>query len=214
MTIDTHFFSAKLAAEVGIEGATILGNLAYLQVQHEYAGNRAFEYEGRWYVRHSYESLQQWHPYLSIDQIRRIMGKLVADGYVVKSHLGKPFDRTLYWSVDVEIAHVAKSPDPRGEIAISDVAKSPDVQQTDNNRHITSSFDEFWSLYPRKVGKKPSLLRWKKMSDEDRQLALESVKSYPFGDDPKFIKHPTTWLNHECWNDESAAEPKQKWSGI
>ena len=94
MTNDTHFFSAKLAEEVGIAGATILGNLAYLQVQHEYNAHAAFEYQGRWYVRHSYESLQQCHSYLSIDQLKRLMQRLVNKGYVTKSHLGKPFARS------------------------------------------------------------------------------------------------------------------------
>ena len=137
MTNDTHFFSAKLAVEVGIAGAVVLGNLAYLQVQHEYAGHAPFEYQGRWYVRHSYESLQQWHPYLSIDQLKRLMQRLVDKGYVTKSHLGKPYDRTLYWSVSPAIAHSAKSHDASRGIARSDSAKSHDVQQTNNKRQST-----------------------------------------------------------------------------
>jgi len=134
MTNDTHFFSAKLAAEVGIAGATILNNIARMQVQHEYAGHAPFEYQGRWYVRHSYESLQQWHHYLSIDQLKRLMSKLEKGGYVVKSHLGKPFDRTLYWSVSPAVIDSAKSHDASGGIALSDSAKSHDVQQTNNSK--------------------------------------------------------------------------------
>ena len=134
MTVETHFFNATLAAEVGIAGAVVLGNLAYLQLQHEYAGHSPFEYEGRWYVRHSYESLQQWHSYLSIDQLKRLMARLEAGGYVTKSHLGKPFDRTLYWSVSQVIADSAKSHYASGVIARSDSAKSHDVQQTNNKR--------------------------------------------------------------------------------
>jgi len=134
MTNDTHFFSAKLAAEVGIAGATILNNLARLQVQHEYSGHAPFEYQGRWYVRHSYESLQQWHSYLSVQQIRRIMRQLEDGGYIIKSHLGKPYDRTLYWSVNRAVIHVSESTDALGEIDTSDVSKSTHVQQTNNSK--------------------------------------------------------------------------------
>ena len=146
MTNDTHFFSAKLAAEVGIAGATILNNIARMQVQHEYAGHSPFEYEGRWYVRHSYESLQQWHSYLSIQQIRRIMRQLEDDGYIIKSHLGKPFDRTLYWSVGRAVIDVSESTDALGEIDTSDVSESTHVQQTNNSKQKnrkTSIPDDF-----------------------------------------------------------------------
>lgn len=155
MTTDTHFFSAKLAAEVGIAGATILGNLAYLQVQHEYAGHAPFEYEGRWYVRHSYESLQQWHPYLSIDQLKRLMARLVDKGYVTKSHLGKPFDRTLYWSVSQAVIDSAKSPNGGGGIARSDSAKSHDVLQTDNKRQSKPK-----TLIPKNFGISDAVRKW------------------------------------------------------
>jgi hypothetical protein len=134
MSNDTHFFSAKLAGEVGIAGATILHNIARMQVQHEYAGHSPFEYQGRWYVRHSYESLQQWHSYLSIPQLKRIMKQLEDDGYVTKSHLGKPFDRTLYWSVSRAVIDSTESHYASGEIAPSDSTKSHDVQQTNNSK--------------------------------------------------------------------------------
>ena len=134
MTNDTHFFSAKLAAEVGIAGATILNNLARLQVQHEYSGHAPFEYQGRWYVRHSYESLQQWHSYLSVQQIRRTMRQLEEGGYIIKSHLGKPWDRTLYWSVDRAVIDMSESTHASGEIDTSHLSKSTHVQQTNNSK--------------------------------------------------------------------------------
>jgi hypothetical protein len=32
----------------------------------------------------------------------------------------------------------------------------------------------------------------------------------PTWSDPQYIKHPATWLNKECWNDEVAKKPE--WS--
>lgn len=214
MTNDTHFFSANLAAEVGIAGATILHNIARMQVQHELAETAGFEQDGRFYVRHSYESLAAWHSYLSVPQLKRIMKGLIDGGYIESAYLGKPWDRTLYWSVSPAVIHSTKSYDASVESVLSHSTKSHDVQQINNSKQYSASFDAFWQLYPRKVGKKPAADRWKKMSDADRASALEAVQSYPFGDDPKYIKHPSTWLNHECWNDERPVPPKKKWSGI
>lgn len=140
MTGHTHFFNAELAEKVGVAGATVLGNLAWLQLQHEYAGNVAMEHEGRWYVRHSYESLQQWHPYLTIPQLKRLMKSLEEDGYVVRGHLGKPFDRTMYWSVSTAVVDSTKSHNAKDEIVPSDSTKSHYVQQIttrDKEREVT-----------------------------------------------------------------------------
>ena len=69
-------------------------------------------------------------------------------------------------------------------------------------------FEEFWEHYPRKVNKQKAktlffqnlhkvwfdkLLDWaKKYAEQVKQKWTEQ----------KFIKHPTTWLNNWCWEDE------------
>lgn len=68
-------------------------------------------------------------------------------------------------------------------------------------------FDEWWSLYPRKVGKPKALGAWKaatKRTDPDVILAgLGAWLSFwKAKNEPEFVPHPTTWLNGERWNDE------------
>jgi len=68
--------------------------------------------------------------------------------------------------------------------------------------------EQFWKLYPRKVDKKKaiqSLDKIKKYGKIDFDLILAGVKTYCIsvsGKDVEFIKHPTTWLNGECWKNE------------
>jgi hypothetical protein len=63
-------------------------------------------------------------------------------------------------------------------------------------------FDEFWSNYPRKVEKADARKAWQKaIKKTTASEIIDALKEYPFGDDPKFIKHAATWLNKECWND-------------
>jgi hypothetical protein len=63
-------------------------------------------------------------------------------------------------------------------------------------------FDEFWEHYPRKVEKQDARKAWTAaLKKTTASEIIDAVKEYPFGDDPKFIKHAATWLNKGCWAD-------------
>ena len=65
-------------------------------------------------------------------------------------------------------------------------------------------FDLFWSLYPKKVEKKKSEEKWKRLKLETQKLILEDIPkrklsiSWVNG----YILNPMTYLNGERWNDE------------
>ena len=80
----------------------------------------------------------------------------------------------------------------------SSIAHSSDI--------YTSSFNEFWEIYPRKVGKKKALQEWHKINHDDGLLtrileSLEKQKKSKQWDNKQFIPHPATWLNQERWDD-------------
>lgn len=73
-------------------------------------------------------------------------------------------------------------------------------------------FDKFWDNYNKKSGKHRCELVWTKMSEEQKQKAIEQAKIYAdsFAEDrKKYQKLPLTWLNGQHWNDE-IAQPKMK----
>ena len=93
-------------------------------------------------------------------------------------------------------------------------SRKPSV--TINEPSIYDQFDEFWSAYPRKVGKRKATAEW-----------TRAVKRSPPGEiiagchrhaiawastDPQFIPHPTTWLTRDGWNDEPPT-PQNKGHG-
>ncbi len=70
-------------------------------------------------------------------------------------------------------------------------------------------FEQFWSLYPRKIAKKNALVAWSRveMTNELFAKIVESVNTYTkseqwIKDNGQYIPHPSTWLNQERWNDE------------
>ena len=77
----------------------------------------------------------------------------------------------------------------------------------------TSSFDSFWSEYPRKVSKKTAFKSWVKIQPSSLLVkrimtALEQYKQTKQWQDPQYIPHPSTWLNQARWEDEIKVEPK------
>lgn len=80
------------------------------------------------------------------------------------------------------------------------------LESQDESAAPTDDFDAFWQAYPRHVGKVSAKRRFeglarktgpKRMVDGARRFAEEMRET-----DPRFIPHPTTWLNRGGWDDE------------
>jgi len=70
-------------------------------------------------------------------------------------------------------------------------------------------FPEFWTAYPRKVGKKDAQRAWMKAmkTGVTFKTIIESLEKWKVSnqwtkDNGEFIPHASTWLNKERWNDE------------
>jgi len=75
-------------------------------------------------------------------------------------------------------------------------------------------FDEFWSLYPRKIAKAVARKAWQRLSEEQQLMAAKAIDEHCQYWNAKeteldFIPHPATWLNQERWEDELVIEPKK-----
>jgi len=133
-----HHFDTEVAERLGINQAIILYNLGLMQTQRAIQGGDEYFRDGRWWVRHSYESLAEWHKFLSVPQIKRVMKGLIEQGHVVTWHPER-FNRTTYWSVAPEFLHSAESHDGKYEIVPSESTKSYFVQHDNNIEHIGHS---------------------------------------------------------------------------
>lgn len=69
-------------------------------------------------------------------------------------------------------------------------------------------FERWWARYPRKVGKGQARKAWKaarsKASPEQLMAGVERyvAEIAEKGTEERYVKHPTSWLNGECWGDE------------
>ena len=79
-------------------------------------------------------------------------------------------------------------------------------EDKDEDNKKTSSFDSFWSVYPRKTAKGAATAAWvKALKKATPEEIIKAAVSYR--DDPNreegFTAHASTWLNQERWLDGS-----------
>ncbi len=71
------------------------------------------------------------------------------------------------------------------------------------------AFDQFWSAYAKKVGKKAARAQWRRrVKPSDVAQVIAAAALYAEATDPQFRKDPERWLRDERWNDEPVAAPK------
>lgn len=75
---------------------------------------------------------------------------------------------------------------------------------------LDQGFEEFWSVYPRRVAKGQAVKAWRAAIRRkiDPQHVIAAAKLYGEsvrGKDPQYVAHPATWLNGQRYDDEPAA---------
>ena len=85
-----------------------------------------------------------------------------------------------------------------------------DGKTTSSSPTASKAFDEFWSRYPRKVGKvaaRKAFTQALRMTDVSAIIrGVEALKIQVAGKDPQFTPHPATWLNEGRWDDEAPGQ--------
>jgi hypothetical protein len=76
-------------------------------------------------------------------------------------------------------------------------------------------FDEFWSLYPRKIAKATARKAWQKLSAEQQLMAAKAINTHceywkAKETELEFIPHASSWLNGERYEDEIVIEPRRE----
>ena len=104
------------------------------------------------------------------------------------------------------------------EAHTKDINKDTDSDSNQGGISLSERrFDEFWSTYPKKIGKKAAYASWKrvKVTEELHQTILAAIRLQKTGaqwqkDNGQYIPNPATWLNQGRWDDEVNLKQGQK----
>ena len=68
---------------------------------------------------------------------------------------------------------------------------------------LDEKFEVWWLWYDYKKSKEKAKKAWNSLTEQEKGLALQTVQPYVESTpDKTFRKHPTTYLNQKCFNDE------------
>ena len=92
-----HAFEVELAVKYSIEEALVIGHFKlWIEVNRE---NKHNFHEGRTWSFDTIEAISERFPYLSSDQINRILRKLVKKNIIIKGNFNKKkYDRTIWYA--------------------------------------------------------------------------------------------------------------------
>ena len=108
----------------------------------------------------------------------------------------KPKQNVHTHNVDAQVVDTHNAPQYNTDRLSTD---KEEVNKKDNN-----DFDCFWSLYPNKVAKEKCLSKWRKLSKNDKEKILDTIKDFINNKPFETYNHPNplTYLNQARWNDE------------
>ena len=227
----------KLAAVIGFNEAVVLQQLNYWL-----HSNSAKKIDGRLWVYNSYDNWRKDNfPFWSTRTIRRIFDSCEKKGVILTGNFNKAgFDKTKWYSIDEnKINDLMDS--PCGQNGQTEWTKWPDgsgqdvhtntIYYTDTtsntNKHSAShsnaqrvsqlekEFEEVWSKYPNKKGKKQAFNHykaWRKASvKHTNEYLLERLKVYMTDLQQNSWKHPmngSTWFNGRFDDELEVDNPK------
>ena len=114
-------------------------------------------------------------------------------------------------TVDDNKAYSFKDDTSRPRLADGSSTQDNKGNKDNKDNYITytsTEFDEFWSVYPRKVGKKDARRAFDKaLKAADAETMIRAVKAQKqsgqwLRENGRYIPNPATWLNQGRWDDE------------
>ena len=88
-----------------------------------------------------------------------------------------------------------------------------------SRQEVEIAFLDWWGAYPRKKGRQGAFKAFARIVEKgtatvaELQAGAERYAAERAGQDPRFTKHASTWLNNGCWADEPDAIPEQPDTG-
>ena len=81
-------------------------------------------------------------------------------------------------------------------------------------KEVNIPFEDFYRAYDYKKSKTVAEKSWNSLTDEERTLTMKVLPDYVASTNKDGTypprKHPSTWLNQSCWNDEIVVSAENK----
>ncbi|WP_443484374.1 conserved phage C-terminal domain-containing protein [Limosilactobacillus reuteri] len=227
----------ELASVIGLNESIVLQQLNYWL-----HSKSAKQIDGRLWIYNTYSNWRKDNfPFWSERTIRRAFDSCEKKGLVITGNFNKAgFDKTKWYSIDTKKlddlmssacgqngqTNRTKSPDGSGQNRQTNTRDYPETTP-ENNKHSAShsnaqsvsqlekEFEEVWTKYPNKKGKKQAFNHYKawrrKSTKHTNEYLLERLKVYMTDLQQNSWKHPmngSTWFNGRFDDELEVDNPK------
>jgi hypothetical protein len=208
-----HSFNIYFAKKYGLPCAVLIKHIDFWLAKNK--SNKYNYIEDKYWTYMSVTGFTKFFDYLTYDQIRYAIKKLIQNNIIVTGNFNKmKYDKTSWYTftdsfvndnasmLQFSLNDVVKLPDGSGNNT-EPIPDSNTDNKTDSNTDI--NFNIFWNEYPKKQGKAKAQHAFKKMIKKmpDIETLIDILKTHKIEwKDYQFIPLPATWLNGERWNDE------------
>jgi len=220
-----HMFDTEVATRYGMNAAVIFQNIAFW-CEHNRTNGTNY-HEGHYWTYNSVRAFQEQFPYLGKNQISGALQKLVNEGLIIKGNYNNTCNRTTWYAVtelgETMFTKRENQFTQNGEMDLPKIRNRniknqksiPDTHTDTENTYIShDGFDDFYSVYPKKVSKSLARKAWGKLKpDEELQKTiLDDINRRMSGEwkgkELQYIPNPATYLNQRRWEDESSSTDK------
>lgn len=223
----------SLAVKIGLNEAIILQQIHYWLLRSNNVR------DGYKWVYNSYSEWNKQFPFFSRNTMIRAFNSLEKQGLLITANYNKAgFDKTKWYRIDYEklvgkrstqngYTSNPKWADRDTQNGQTNTNRLPETTSENNNKHSAShsnapsvsqlenEFEELWSKYPNKKGKKQAFNHykaWRKASvKHTNEYLLERLKVYMTDLQQNSWKHPmngSTWFNGRFDDELEVDNPK------
>lgn len=86
-------------------------------------------------------------------------------------------------------------------------SKKKECVSRKNSRGVNIPFEDYWTIFPKKIGKAKAKQRWNNLTNQDRESAMLFLRKLPYARrEREFIPQGDTFINKRPWEDEDAID--------
>lgn len=165
-----HSFDIELASQYGIEEAILLKNIQFWIAKNK-ANNKHF-YEGKYWTYNSMAAFAELFPYMTENQIKYAIGKLVDNGVLLKASFNEnKFDKTQWYSLvdGMELPETIDILSSKGENSLTEEGKFS---------LLNSNTDSKPDNKQKKINKKKKLYSLEEWEEINGRFSLKHLKEW------------------------------------
>lgn len=202
-----HIFDVEIAERYGVNAAILLENLGFWILKNKVSDENY--YDGYYWTYSSYRAYQELFPYMSKDQIRTALKKLIEDGVIITGNYNEnPMNHSIWYALtekgEALLGFEHLKPDCYDEEIHNPIKRKSIADDKEIHHHVQST--SYTNIVPEDINKKINIKEkppkgGKEKSKSDLTLSVDEMVSEVENDEriPGAVKEALKdWISYKA----------------